>query len=117
MPAEKDEPDPKGMLMVPYSYDCNDFKFYVNSGFSSPTDFYDHIKGAFDVLYDEGEQGMPKMMTVALHCRCTGKPARLAALKRFVEYISEKDGVWIATRTQIAEHFASKFPYRKGHLA
>lgn len=31
---EKDKPDPKGCLMVPYSYDCNDFKFHVvGSGF------------------------------------------------------------------------------------
>ena len=65
--------------MVPYSYDCNDFKYYVAQGFSAPNDFFDHIKSAFDVLYEEGEQGMPKMMTVALHARCTGKPARLMA--------------------------------------
>lgn len=79
MPAEKDDPNPKGMLMVPYSYDCNDFKYYVAQGFSAPSDFFDHIKSAFDVLYEEGEEGMPKMMTVALHARCSGKPARLMA--------------------------------------
>ncbi|KAK0644770.1 Chitin deacetylase 1 [Lasiodiplodia hormozganensis] len=117
VPAEKDDPNPQGLLMVPYSYDCNDYKFNVPTGFSAPMDFYDHVKGAFDVLYEEGSEGMPKMMTVGLHCRCIGKPARFAALKKFVEYISEKEGVWVATRTQIAEHFREKFPYRKGHLA
>lgn len=115
VPAEKDLPNPEGMLMVPYSYDCNDFKFY--HGFGGPMDFYDHLKGAFGVLYEEGSEGSPKMMTIGLHCRCTGKPARLAALKKFVEYIAEKEGVWVATRTQIAEHFRETFPYQKGKRA
>lgn len=56
------------------------------------------------------------MMTIALHCRCIGKPARFAALKKIVEYIASKEGVWVATRTQIAEHFRAKFPYEKGSL-
>jgi hypothetical protein len=39
------------------------------------------------------------------------------ALKRIVEYIAGKEDVWVATRTQIAEHWRSKFPYEKGYLA
>lgn len=117
VPAEKDDPNPQGMLMVPYSYDCNDYKFNVPTGFGAPNDFYDHIKGAFDVLYEEGSEGMPKMMTIGLHCRCIGKPARFAALKKFVEYIAAKEGVWVTTRTAIAEHFREKFPYQRGKLA
>lgn len=39
------------------------------------------------------------------------------ALKRIVEYIASKENVWVATRTQIAEHFREKFPYEKGSLA
>lgn len=117
VPAEKNSDNPKGMLMIPYSYDCNDYKFNIPTGFGGPMDFYDHVKGAFDVLYEEGLEGSPKMMTVGLHCRCIGKPARFAALKKFVEYIAAKEGVWVATRTQIAEHFREKFPYKRGQLA
>ena len=70
LPYEKERADPKGLLMVPYSYDCNDFKFHVSgSGFTEPTGFYNHLKNAFDVLYEEGEECMPKMMTIGLHCR------------------------------------------------
>lgn len=87
------------------------------TGFGSPTHFYDHIKGAFDTLYEEGKEGSPKMMTIALHCRCIGKPGRFQALKKIVDYIASKEGVWVATRTQIAEHFREKFPYEKGYLA
>lgn len=117
VPAEKDSEKQEGLLMIPYTYDCNDYKFSIPTGFHSPTDFYEHVKGAFDVLYEEGLEGSPKMMTIALHCRCMGKPARFAALKELVEYIASKEGVWVATRTQIAEHFRAKFPYKKGHRA
>jgi peptidoglycan/xylan/chitin deacetylase (PgdA/CDA1 family) len=78
--------------------------------------FSEYLKNAFDTLYAEGEKGSPGMMTVALHCRISGKPGRAAALREFAEYIASKDGVWVAPRKDIAVHFREKFPYRKGHL-
>lgn len=103
--------------MVPYSYDCNDFKFLTGCGFRTPSAFYEHLKNAFDVLYEEGEKGAPKMMTIGLHCRIIGRPGRFKALQDFVEYISKKEGVWVTTRTAIAETFTEQFPYQKGTLA
>ncbi|KAG8673057.1 hypothetical protein FPOAC1_006360 [Fusarium poae] len=117
LPSERNEPSPKGCLMVPYSYDCNDFKFHTVTGFNDPDGFYTHLKNAFDVLYGEGEDGEPKMMTVGLHCRIIGRPGRFKALKDFVDYIALKDGVWVATRTEIAEVFKAQFPYNSGQLA
>ncbi|KAJ5901925.1 chitin deacetylase 1 [Penicillium taxi] len=118
LPLERDSAEPKGCLMVPYSYDNNDFKFHTaGSGFRDPQGFYTHIKNAFDILYEEGEEGRPKMITIGLHCRIIGKPGRFAALRDFVKYISEKEGVWVATRTEIAEAFKKDHPYKKGQLA
>lgn len=118
LPQERGSTSPKGCLMVPYSFDCNDFKFLTPAtGFRDPGGFYDHIKNAFDVLYEEGEAGSPKMMTVGLHCRIIGKPGRFKALQDFVKYIESKEGVWVATRTQIAESFREQFPYKPGELA
>lgn len=118
LPHERNSPNPKGCLMVPYSYDCNDFKFHTQgTGFRSPGAFYEHLQNAFDVLYEEGAAGKPKMMTIGLHCRIIGRPGRFKALQDFVKYISEKEGVWVATRTQIAEAFREQFPYKKGELA
>jgi hypothetical protein len=57
------------------------------------------------------------MMTIALHCRCIVKPGRFQALKKVVEYIASKGGVWVATRIQIAGHFREKFQYQKRYLA
>ncbi|KIW01553.1 uncharacterized protein PV09_07030 [Verruconis gallopava] len=108
----------KGQLIVPYSYDCNDFKFFTpGSNFSDPSSFLDHVKRAFNVLYEEGVEGSPKMMTIGLHCRIIGRPARFDALREFVEYITAKDGVWVATRTEIAEAFTKNYPYKAGQLA
>ena len=50
-----------------------------------------------DTLYEEGLKGSPKMMTTALHCRIMGKPGRTWALKKFLDYVQSKEGVWIAT--------------------
>ncbi|RDW65263.1 glycoside hydrolase beta [Coleophoma crateriformis] len=116
VPAEKDATDAKGMLMVPYSYDCNDVKFHAPSGVSTASDFEEYLRTAFDVLYAEGEEGMPKMMTVGLHCRISGKAGRFAAVRNFVQYISSKPDVWVTTRKDIALHYREKFPYRKGCL-
>ncbi|ODV84150.1 carbohydrate esterase family 4 protein [[Candida] arabinofermentans NRRL YB-2248] len=110
VPAEKSLPkeERKGMLMVPYSLDCNDYRLLNSNGFRSAGAFYEHLSNAFDVLYDEGG----KMMTIALHCRIMGKPGYFRALQDFVEYISSKPDVWVPTRSEIADHFKSKFPYQ-----
>lgn len=65
------------------------------------------------MLYDEGTQGHPKLMCVNMHNRLLGKPGRIIALKRFMEYIKEKPDVWVTTREKIAEHWREKYPYEK----
>lgn len=117
VPAEQGAAHPKGMLMVPYSYECNDVKFHSPSGFSTALQFEQYMKEVFNTLYEEGLDGSPKMMTVGLHCRITGKPGRIGAIKRFLEYISTKPHVWVATRRDIALHFRKRFPYRPGFPA
>ncbi|ERS97560.1 carbohydrate esterase family 4 protein [Sporothrix schenckii 1099-18] len=116
VPAEKNVADPQGMLMVPYSYDCNDGKYHTASGWSTPSDFEAYLKAAFDVLYAEGERGAPKMMSIGLHCRISGKAGRFAAVRNFVEYVSAKPDVWVATRRGIAQHWRDTFPYKRGTL-
>ncbi|EXJ86856.1 hypothetical protein A1O3_03810 [Capronia epimyces CBS 606.96] len=113
VPAEKDVPNPKGMLMMPYSYDNNDLKYQIAPGtFSSPNSFLEYLKSAFDVLYAEGVEGRPKMMSIGLHCRISGKPGRFAAIEAFVKYIQQRPDVWITTRREIASHWRANFPYR-----
>ena len=91
-------------LMVPYTLDANDMRFATNQGFNSGEQFYQYLKDSFDVLYEEGADA-PKMMSVGLHCRLVGRPGRVAALKRFLDYVATHDQVWVCTRQDIAEHW------------
>jgi peptidoglycan/xylan/chitin deacetylase (PgdA/CDA1 family) len=99
------------------SYDCNDVKYYQATGLSTVSGFEEYLKTSFDVLYEEGLQGSPKMMTIGLHCRISGKPGRSAAIRNFVEYIASKPDVWVTTRRDIALHYREKFPYKRGQIA
>ena len=96
-------------LVVPYTLDTNDMRFASPQGFNSGTQFFDYLKDAFDVLYAEGE-AHPKMLSIGLHCRLAGRPARAASLKRFIEYIQGHDRVWCARRIDIARHWLTHFP-------
>lgn len=98
-------------LIIPYSLATNDMRFTTASGFANGEEFFQMLKDTFDVLWDEGEAGAPKMMSVGLHCRLAGMPGRFAGLRRFVDYIQDKEKVWIAKRVDIARHWLKTHPY------
>jgi putative urate catabolism protein len=103
----------KPHLVVPYTLDTNDMRFAALQGFNSGTQFFDYLKDAFDVLYAEGDpDGLdrPKMLSVGLHCRLVGRPARAAALARFLDYVQGHDKVWITRRIDIARHWHTEHP-------
>ena len=100
----------KDQLIVPYTMDCNDMRFAIQAGFTQGEDLEAMLKDSFDVLYAEGQAGAPKMMSIGLHCRLIGRPSRIAALRRAIEYFQSHDGVWFATREQIADHWAAHHP-------
>lgn len=97
-------------LVVPYTLDTNDMRFASPAGFSNGDEFFAHLRDAFDVLYTEGSEGSPKMLSIGLHCRLVGRPARTAALERFVDHVQSHDRVWIARRVEIAEHWRAVHP-------
>jgi len=101
-----------GLLMLPLSYDCSDFRFNAKgSGWASPKDYIAHLKDTFDCLYVEGQQGEGRMMTILLHPHIIGRAGRTAWLDTFLQYITSKPDVWITTREKIAEHWTTTFPY------
>ena len=99
----------KSHLVVPYTLDNNDMRFATPQGFNSGDQFYSYLRDAFDVLYAEGEH-TPRMMSVGLHCRLVGRPGRLAALARFIEYTRRFDDVWYGRRIDIARHWRAVHP-------
>jgi len=50
------------------------------------------------------------MMSVGMHCRLLGRPGRIGALQRFLDYIQQHDKVWVCRRMDIAQHWATMHP-------
>jgi peptidoglycan/xylan/chitin deacetylase (PgdA/CDA1 family) len=98
---------------VPYTLDTNDMRFATAQGFHTGDQFAAYLIDAFDTLYAEGDSA-PKMMSVGLHCRLIGRPARFAGLKKFLDHVQNHDRVWLARRIDIARHWRQKHPHNGG---
>jgi putative urate catabolism protein len=97
-------------LVVPYTLDTNDMRFATAQGFHTGDQFASYLIDAFDTLYAEGATS-PKMMSVGLHCRLIGRPARFAGLVKFIDHVQKHEKVWMARRLDIAKHWIKTHPY------
>jgi len=71
------------------------------------------MKDTFDVLYAEGDPNglnQPNMMSIGMHCRLLGRPGRIIALQKFLDYIQSHERVWICRRIDIARHWKQTHP-------
>jgi len=96
-------------LIVPYTLDANDMRFAIQAGFTEGEQFFRYLRDAFDQLYAEGLTA-PRMLSIGLHCRLAGRPARAAALARFLDHIQAHERVWICRRIDIARHWYAHHP-------
>ncbi|WP_323767066.1 allantoinase PuuE [Marinovum sp.] len=103
----------RDQLIIPYTLEANDMRFATAPGWVTGEDFGSYLRDAFDTLYEEGQAGAPKMMSIGLHCRLIGRPGKIAALKRFIDHIQGFDDVWCPTRLEIAEHWAEHHPHQR----
>lgn len=97
-----------GLLIILYNLDCNDIRYCTQPGWSSADDCFLYLKHAFDCLYREAQQS-PRLMTVGLHPRLAGRPARAEAIRRFIDYSYHKQ-VWLCRRQDIAKFWGQQFP-------
>jgi putative urate catabolism protein len=102
-------------LVVPYTLDVNDMRFVTNQGFNSGSQFLQYLKDSFDVLYAEGAHS-PRMMSVGLHCRLSGRPGRFAALEAFLRYVRAFDDVWLCRRIDIARHWQKHHSQQQANI-
>ncbi|STY29546.1 polysaccharide deacetylase [Legionella wadsworthii] len=89
-------------LIIPYSLDCNDFRFAITPGFSDSNAFYNCLINTFEYLYQEKRLAM---MTIGLHPRLSGKPDRCLILRKFLEYLLKFQDIWITRRIDIAQYW------------
>jgi peptidoglycan/xylan/chitin deacetylase (PgdA/CDA1 family) len=104
-----DAPGGRPIVVTPYQLDTNDMKMWPHPGYTA-RDWLDYAVDSLDLLHAEGADA-PRMMSLGVHLRIMGRPGRAAALDRFLDYAQAKGGIWVATRLEIAEHFARTQPY------
>lgn len=96
----------KKFLTITYSLDNNDGRYW--SIVAEPDQFLRYLKASFDQLYEEAQES-PKMMSVGLHCRISGLPARARAVDQFIAYAKSFPDVWFARRIDIARFWWENF--------
>jgi len=96
-------------LVIPYTLVNNDARYLLPNGCASGEGLFVLLRDAFDLLLQEGER-CPKMMSVGLHGRISGHPARAVALKRFLDHVQSYDRVWICRHEEVARHWMAEHP-------
>lgn len=107
--VQKNDGQSVKQLIVPYTLDCNDMRFATPQGFNTAQHFFEYLRDSFDALYAEGAE-QPKMMSIGMHCRLLGRPGRVVALQKFLDYVAQHEKVWICRRIDIARHWKQQFP-------
>ena len=93
------------IIVLPYAIDSNDMKFWLDPSFTAQM-WLDYAKHTFDELLAESASQGARMMSLGLHLRIIGRPGRIWALREFLDYVKDRDDVWVTTRENIATHFA-----------
>jgi len=91
----------RDLVVLPYAFDTNDMRFQPGGGFIQGEDFARYCIACLDRLLAEGVDE-PRMMSVGLHLRIIGRPARIGGLDAFLAHASRQEGVWFARRDDIA---------------
>lgn len=113
MPVARSDGTVLQRLVVPYTLDTNDMRFAAPQGFNTGDHFFQYLKDAFDVLYEEGDPAgldRPKMLSIGMHSRLLGRPARFKSLVRFLDHIASHPHVWVCRRIDIARHWRAEHP-------
>jgi peptidoglycan/xylan/chitin deacetylase (PgdA/CDA1 family) len=91
------------IVATPYSNVINDFTILTRN--ARTTDEYrDLLIEELNVLHQEGGKS-GRIMNVGLHPHVSGRAYTIRALREFIEYAQSLDGIWWATREEIADWY------------
>ena len=88
------------IVCVPYSNDINDFNLFARGGMSASAGL-ETLKLCFDQLYAESAAS-GRLMNFGMHPHVMGQAHRIGALRDFIDYAKSHEGVWFASREEIA---------------
>ena len=97
----------KGHLVVPYSLATNDAKL-VGGPLVTGRAFGEYLIDSLTMLLAEGQT---RMLSVGLHPRVVGHPARAFGLMTFLDHLAGRGDVWICRRADLAAHWRAHLPY------
>lgn len=91
--------DDSNMYLMPVS----SYSTHAGGNFyASPQHVLASWKCEFDVLYKEAAKE-PRLCSITMHPRVTGRPFRSWALERFIEHCQAHAGVWFPTISEVAD--------------
>lgn len=103
----------KPIVVLPYQVDNNDMKMWSAPAYT-PDQWLKYAIDNLEWMLAEGEHEV-NMMSLGLHLRIIGRPGRIWALEKFLAHAAahaRSGALWIATREEIASHFAREVPWR-----
>ncbi len=92
------------IVSMPYSNEINDFTLLTRRGHTTD-EFRDILIEELDTLHEESA-GSGRLMNVGLHPHVSGRAYRKRALREFIEHALSLQGVWWATREEVATWYA-----------
>ena len=92
----------KSICSIPYSGEINDLPAFRQG--KSSDEFELMMRRQFDTLYRESAES-GRVMAICLHPFVIGVPHRIWALDSALEYICGHDDVWLATGSEIVDHY------------
>lgn len=100
--------DERPYVILPYAFDTNDMRFFNHGGFVHADDFARYVIAAIDTLQQEARDA-PRLLTIGLHTRILGRPARIAALDAILAHLdawaARGQPAWVASREAMARHW------------
>jgi len=101
------------IVSTPYTNEINDFTILTRRGHTTD-EMRDIFIEELSVLHAEAsETGSGRMMNVGLHPHVAGRAYRVRAVKEFLDFAKGLDGVWFATREEIADWYLAN---SDGHI-
>jgi hypothetical protein len=91
------------LVSIPYTQEVNDIGMFLRRNFTASTAL-ETMKDEFDELYRASETS-GRIMSIGLHPHIIGRAFRVKALREFLAYAKKFDGVWWATREEIADWY------------
>ncbi len=93
------------IVATPYSNVINDFTILTRN--ARTTDEYrDILIEELRVLHQEGAK-TGRIMNIGLHPHVSGRAYTIRALREFIQYAQSLDGIWWATRGEIADWYVA----------